>query len=564
MKIFLFVLTISYSLTVAHMQTNAQAPNWLWAKSAEGSGIETGRSIATDAAGNVVAIGEFGTPSITFGTTVLTNAGILSTNSRDIFIVKYDSVGNMLWVKSAGGDGEDYGSSICTDANGNIFVTGNFSSDSITFGTFTLFNDTVWSMYVVKYDPSGNVLWAKTAKSLWTNDGQGISTDASGNVVVTGGFYEPWVIFGSDTLTSVGSQDFFVVKYDSSGNLLWAKSAGGNSYEFIKSVSVDASGNILVTGCFQSSSISFDTTTTLFNAGNLDIFIVKYDASGNVLWAKSSGGSDDESGTSVFTDSSNNILVTGYFESNSITIGSTTLNNYSYSALFLPTDMFVVKYDSGGNVLWAKSTGGVEDESGNGITCDQIGNIFVTGSFDSDSVSFGAHTLLNSGDHDIFVLKYNTSGNEDWATTGNGPGLDEGFAIATDADGHAIITGLFGIPTVSFGTSILNNTGNLDFFVAKLNRSSTTGFNEFSKNDFNIKAFPNPFSTQTTLQTETRLLNASVIVYNSVGQIVKRIDNFSGQTIIFRRDKLPSGLYFIQITQDNKAISAAKLIILDN
>lgn len=563
MKKILLIQTVFLFLTVAHIRSNAQVPNWLWAKSAAGSGIETGRSVATDAAGNVVAIGEFGTPSMTFGTTVLTNAGLLSTNSRDIFIVKYDSVGNMLWVKSAGGDGEDYASSICTDAIGNIFVTGNFGSDSISFGTTTLFNDTVWSMFVVKYDPSGNVLWAKTAKATWTNDGTGISTDAAGNVVVTGSFYAPWVAFGSDTLTSAGGQDFFVVKYNSAGNFLWAESGGGSSTDFSKSVSVDADGNILVTGYFQSPSISFGTIT-LSNAGNADVFIVKYDALGNVLWAKSSGGSDDESGTSIFTDSANNVLVTGYFESNSITFGTTTLTNYSYSSLFLPTDLFLVKYDSGGNLLWAKRAGGFDDERGNGITCDLSGNIFVTGSFTSDSISFGAITLYNSSqEEDIFVVKYTVSGNEEWATSVGGPGIDAGVAIATDAGGHTMVTGLFGIPSASFGTTILNNTGYQDFFVAKLNASGTSGINEFSKNDFEIRTFPNPFSFSTTLQTDNFLNNATLTLYNSFGQTVKRIDNLSGQTIIFHRDNLPSGLYFIRITQDNKAISADKLVIID-
>ncbi len=562
MKIKLLITTVVLSLTVAHLRTNAQASNWLWAKSAAGSGIETGRSVATDAAGNVVAIGEFGTPSMTFGTTVLTNAGVLSTNSRDIFIVKYDSVGNMLWVKSAGGDGEDYGSSICTDANGNIFATGNFGSDSITFGTTTLFNDTVWSMFVVKYDPSGNVLWAKTAKATWTNDGTGISTDTAGNVLVTGGFYAPWVAFGSDTLTSAGGQDFFVVKYDSAGNFLWAKSGGGSSTDLSKSVSVDANGNILVTGCFQSPTISFGTTT-LSNAGNLDIFIVKYDALGNVLWAKSSGGSDDESGTSIFTDFAKNVLITGYFESYSITFDTTTLTNYSYSSLFLPTDLFLVKYDSGGNLLWAKRAGGFDDESGIGTTCDLSGNIFATGSFNSDSVSFGAITLHNSGDHDIFVVKYNTSGNEVWATSVSGPGIDAGAAIATDAGGQALVTGLFGIPSAGFGTTILNNTGSLDFFVAKLDASGTSGINEFSKNDFEIRTSPNPFSAQTTFQANKFLKNASLTVYNLYGQTIKQMDNLSGQAIIFKRDNLPSGLYFVRLTQDGKTFSADKFVIVD-
>ena len=119
-----------------------------------------------------------------------------------------------------------------------------------------------------------------------------------------------------------------------------------------------------------------------------------------------------------------------------------------------------------------------------------------------------------------------------------------------------------GIPSCTIKDYAYNSIPNQPILAGETGTGPTGIFeNSFAAS---INLFPNPFSTQTTLQTETHLLNASVIVYNSVGQIVKRIDNFSGQTIIFRRDNLPSGLYFIQITQDNKAISAAKLVVLDN
>src|SRR3989338_2819744 len=128
----------------------------------------------------------------------------------------------------------------------------------------------------------------------------------------------------------------------------WAKSAGGASWDLGYSVSTDASGNVYMTGRFNISTITFGTTT-LTNAGDYDIFIVKYDAAGNVLWAKSAGGTSSDVGTCVSTDASGNVLMTGSFQSPAITFGTTTLTSVGYG------DIFIVKFDATGNILWAKS-----------------------------------------------------------------------------------------------------------------------------------------------------------------------------------------------------------------
>lgn len=134
--------------------------------------------------------------------------------------------------------------------------------------------------------------------------------------------------------------------------MLWAKSAGGTSIEGAQGISTDETGNVLITGYFASTSITFGTTT-LTNAMGIDIFVVKYDALGNVLWAKSAGGISSDFGVSIANDVSGNIFVTGFFNSPSINFGTTTLINKGES------DVFVVKYDEKGNVMWVKSSGGV-------------------------------------------------------------------------------------------------------------------------------------------------------------------------------------------------------------
>jgi len=265
---------------ISIISVNAQTPNWQWAKSAGGTGSAFGLLVSTDAIGNVFMTGYFKSPTITFGTTTLTNAG-----SNDIFIVKYDATGIVLWAKSVGGAYDDRGQSVSTDASGNVFMTGYFISPTISFGTTTLTNTYASNLYsdffIVKYDSSGNVLWAKSAGGTAYDTGMSVSTDAIGNVFITGIYYSPTITFGITTLTNANNvADIFIVKYDASGNVLWAKSAGGTGYDEGYAVSTDTSGNVFLTGNFGSPNINFGTTT-LTNADTTgsfrDIFIAKLD-----------------------------------------------------------------------------------------------------------------------------------------------------------------------------------------------------------------------------------------------------------------------------------------------
>jgi hypothetical protein len=136
---------------------------------------------------------------------------------------------------------------------------------------------------------------------------------------------------------------------------------------------------------------------------NSDFFIVHYDSSGNVLWAKSAGGGDWDVGHSISTDSFGNIFVTGFFGSSSITFGTTTLVNASGPPYY---DIFVTSYDALGNVFWGKSAGGSNYDFGHGISTDSFGNVLVTGFFRSSSITFGTTTLTNSGSYpNIFTAK---------------------------------------------------------------------------------------------------------------------------------------------------------------
>jgi hypothetical protein len=288
---FMQKLYTTLMLVLLVIGANAQAPNWAWAKSSStNNSITSIQSLnsTTDALGNVYVTGIFDS-TITFDNITLTDPTALA-----MFLVKYDPLGNVLWARSAGEALDMLGyvvSDICTDANGNVYVVGNYTT-SITFDSITLANERA---YIVKYDSSGNVLWAKGALTLANST----AADALGNVYVVGSFYSLTLTLGAFTLTNTDTSGFFadiyIVKYDASGNVLWAKSIGSTGQDEIASIATDPMGNIFVSGSFGYTPSITIGSYTLTNATNnngwgYDIFVAKYDANGNVIWAQGAGG----------------------------------------------------------------------------------------------------------------------------------------------------------------------------------------------------------------------------------------------------------------------------------
>jgi gliding motility-associated-like protein len=428
------------------------AQNWLWAKSGyDFGGNDEGYSVSTDTWGNVFITGKFTGPTITFGTQTLTRTG-----TGNLYIVKYDTKGNVLWAKSPSG-GYSEGRAVSTDFDGNVFVTGYFEG-SITFGSITL---TKAGIFIVKYDPNGNVLWAKGAGGS-NDEGNSVSADAIGDVFVTGNYTSSTIVFGLTTLTNLGSKDVFIVKYDPNGNVLWAKSAGGSSYDEGNSVSSDRGGNVLVTGQYGSQTIVFDTSV-LTNSSSVctDLYIAKYDANGNLLWVKSEGGSNFDEGWGVCTDRANNIFLTGDFASPSLTLGPFTLTNTGNY------DAFIAKFDPNGNILWAKSAEGVGMDFGFSVSTDTVGNVFMSGG-NNDKITFGSIVLIPSSNayDPMFIVKYDANGKLLCASGIDGGG-DDLNSVSADLFGNAYISGDFVTFDVVIGNETLHKSGQADIFVAK-------------------------------------------------------------------------------------------------
>lgn len=467
-----------------------------WAKSAGGSFRDEAVSIGIDASNNCYVTGKFGSPTITFGSTTLTNVGGGSAY-EDMFLVKYNSSGTVLWAKSAGSNYFDSGNAIVVDGSGNSYVTGHFDGASINFGAFSLTNsNTAYAeMFIVKYNSSGNVVWA-------TNPNGGLNDD-----------------IGND-------------------------------------IALDASGNIYVTGYFRSSVITFGSTTLTNTAASNDVFIVKYNSSGTVVWAKKEGWYSDDFGNSINVDASGFVYVAGHFTSGSITFGSTTLNNTTTNG---KADMFLVKYNSSGTVIWAKSAGGVEIDICLGIDGDSNGNTYITGVFQSHTINFGGTILTNTTNNsygDIFCVKYNSSGVIIWANSFGGNSNDMGNEIAISANSDIFLTGFYGAPSINFGNITLPTTQS-GIYTAKL--STITGLQEF-QNDEIFSVSPNPFTTQTTITFSREQNNAMIKIIDVLGKEIK-LDAFEGKNYILQKGDLHEGIYFIIVYDDDKTVVSKKIVI---
>ncbi len=447
-----------------------QTPNWAWARYGGVSANGTGNSVTADASGNVYVAGVFYTPTITFGSITLTNFG--TSNFADMYIVKYDGNGNVLWATSAGGSKDDVVNSITTDVFGNVFVTGSFRSTSILFGFTTLTNvditGTTGDIFIVSYGSGGNFNWAKKAGGNMDDGGISVATDMIGNIYLLGNFKSPNIVFGSTTLTNVSStnyMDLYLVKYTSNGIAIWAKSAGGTDHDIAYSVAVDNLNNAYITGFFYSPSILFGSIT--LNNANSQMFIVKYNPSGTVLWANTAIGAIQYH-PSVTTDNLNNVYVTGAFSSSTIVFGGTTLLNADTTAV--TCDVFFVKYNPSGSVLWAKNFGGSGDDRSYSASTDLSGNLYSTGDFRSSIIAFDSFALNNATPlfNDIFVVKCDSLGTVDWAISTGGPATDYGSSITTDNNDNVYVSGVFWTTNISFGSTILNNPSQNDMFIAKL------------------------------------------------------------------------------------------------
>lgn len=390
------------------------------------------------------------------GTSLFGSSLLTSAGASDVMVARYNSNGAILWAVRGGGTGNDEPNSITTDAAGNVFVTGSFTGTA-TFGTVTLTSGGAKDMFLVKYSSvDGSVVWAKRGGMNGDEAGNSVATDPTGNVYVVGSFTDSTKFGSLAKLTGAGSSDAYFVQYNPSGVEQWSKSIGAGGYDSGNDVAADASG-IYVTGLFSNTVII--GSDTLPSSGSADVFITKYNASGVAQWSRRGGGANADIPSAITLDASSNVIVTGNYSGKAY-FGTDSVTSAGSS------DVFVVKYNSTGTEQWLRSGGGTDNDLGQDIITDGSGSIYVTGFFGL-SGTFGSKTVISAGKSDIFVAKYNASGSVQWVQRAGGEDNDYPYGISVDNGRNSYITGDFFYQTKFWHTTI-NSQGNYDYFIAKL------------------------------------------------------------------------------------------------
>lgn len=377
---------VSSGLEDIYLAKFSSSGSLIWIRTGGGPDNDWSYDLYISENGNIYITGHF-LDTAHFGI-----SSIISKGSVDAFVAKYDSSGNLIWIKSGGGVNDDIGRAVAVDSSENVYLAGTYDNN-VTFGNFTDTTNNMFDIFITKFDATGTPLWLKTITTTaddWVSD----IAVKNGNLIIVGHSYGNLLIEGQQ-FTNSGvniSPDWFLVKYTTNGNFVWAKVFGDSNADFAESVFAHPNGNISVLGWYQGKCVIGNDT--LSSAGSVDIYLAKFDGLGNAIKAKSYGGINDDRAFDLNIDEKGNALVAGWFWGN---FGSLTSNGM-WDALFMCTDSLF-------NIKWLKKGGGTGQDFARGACWAPNGSVYFSGNFKLNS-DFGGALAQSQGNYDFFLVKY--------------------------------------------------------------------------------------------------------------------------------------------------------------
>ena len=488
-------------------------------------------------------------------TLLIDSIKLANEGSKDLFIAKFNPDGNVIWAKKAGGSGLEFITGICTDSLNSIYVIGYYFSGPISFSGTSLDIDISTDMFITKYDSIGNVEWAISPSGDASVIPYGITCDYSGDLLVTGEFNYDNLTFGSITLNDIGFNSF-VLKLNNQGVAQWGVV---NNIQFIGDIATDSANNIYVVGSFYGNiAVGDDSLINAVSSGTSDMCLIKYDPNGNPIWALNEGGTESDGARNLAVDNEGNIYVGGYYYSTTMQINQTTFSGNAYG------DIFIAKYDTDGNNQWAKKGSSTDKDVLTDIDVDHQGNLYVTGYFEGPSIAFGnkSTTNTNAGKRDGFITRLNTDGGTYYVQRQGGIEHDESNDVAVDKFGNAYITGTYRSSSVTVGGVQLSSpeSGAFDVFLTKI-ETPFLQIEDDNKLESVVSIYPNPINYQSTLRFDLKPNeHFNINFYDSQGSIVETFGNISTNTIIIDRAKFSPGIYYYRLSTTKGRNSTGKLI----
>jgi gliding motility-associated-like protein len=510
-----------------------------WIKSAGGLGMDEILDMATDAAGNIYAVGYF---SGVCSLQVNPNFVLTSNGGDDILIAKFSPGGNLIWAKKAGGTSADKAYAIAVTPNGECYVTGFFNNtahfDNITVNAVNNSQD----IFVAKYNANGQISWVKTGGGNGIDISNGIAVDNNGNCVITGQVINSGNFSGYTfstqlhPVTNQATYDIFIARYDSSGNIQWLKNGLGKYTDRGMCVAIDNNSNAYV-GLQFSDTLVFNATyhNNIFNA----IGLLKLDSSGNELWFKKAGGATMQVAYNIHVSPFNELLLTGDFKGNLTFFNSPnnfTLNTSNNNSIF------IAKYNLSGNLMWAKSNSSSNKVTSRSIVCDPLNNIYISGHFeckmDDFSNIYGQGTFNSVGYNDVYTAKYTSAGDFEWARHFGGRKQDYGYALVVNTINRPIIGGSFWQQfNIPVSNSIINNGINSDAFSINCNDQNYSKYNYLLSNGaadiflmdaLDLSRLPYNFYALQTVSCNPPQINGCIANTSAVGYIGNNTTNCDG------------------------------------
>jgi|GEM_PF-2565279 len=537
MKKMLLLLTLC-----AGLQASAQTalPAWSWARSGGNADANTGSGVVVGKDGAVYVASSF-TDTAMLGTTQL------PVHAPGMALLKYSNTGSLLWAKmlsnAISSIGYAISRSLATDASGNLLISGYFSGNMVA-GSDTLMNPDNQDIFLIKADTSGQVLWARS----WGGTGEdnvlfGLATDSIGHIYLNG-YGEISLSLGEPPATAWRSQAV-LLQYDTDGHLNWQQQTSGENHSRGFGVAADAAGNVYSSG--------FTGAGTLFGTDTLaeeGAYLASHDSAGNLQWVKQIVG--NAIGFSVAADKDGNIIYGGGFES------SASVDGVSFGSGAPGFFGYFIKMTPEGTVLWARSfgvTGWLGDDFSDipfQIVTDAEGDIYACGSY-RDSISFEGNTFHNlPGSGGIFVAKYHSDGTYAWAKTAFAGALPEAAGLAVAGVDDVYVTGAFN-GTQNMDMQTLSSLGDYDLFVARLQMGLGVATPAAPAN---LEVWPNPATGKLNIRLPEQETFHTCQLQDVTGKTVLR-QSLDGQTGVLNLDisALPAGSYVLQLISREGTLS---------
>ncbi len=510
----------------------ANAQDWLWAKLIGGLYSDYDNGAGIVASNDIYVFGTFNSLDCYSETDTFHIRG-----GEDIFFAKYDNDGNEKWCRRIGGydpgiNQERITRIILEPSGSYIYFTGNYK-DSIVIGSVTLHGNSK-DIFISKYDTSGNFIWAKSAGSSMDDGGTGIVLDSLNNIYISAYCY------GQATFDSFTVQPGTILaKYDTSGSCIWVKNIMRNvgCNLLLNDNDLYFAGGSLI----NSDTLYIDSLKFLSN-GTSDIILSKFDTTGKVIWAFKEGwvAGDYISGYSI--DENGNIFITGSYGGDSTIIHGDTLRN---------GQSFLMKYNNSGTFQWlTEFTASNKILVSSGLQIDHQGNVYVTGHF-SDTATFGNFTLIAQSVIDVFIVRYSSNGNCIGADNIRG-GIES--KVAVDNNDRPVLTGNYSQVTTAAGTVFSHGL----FDAAVIMHDVINGVNETEKARGNeLLIYSNPTTGKCNITMPDEFLNKNgtltLTLYDSFGKVIHSyLVQVKDGTIKLNLDYEAAGIYIVTLTDGHK------------